>query len=183
VKAILALAVFAALGFAAGCGAAKKIVVNMDTDSLTTRIANGYAGTLPGIRLDHRIGLVSFREPKPQIVKALGGGVAAHLPNGQTWRFYPKAGLYVAYPRAARGEQTYAAFIITMSARYKTQSGVGVGSTLRQLRQHIDVRCYLARAVPGQCQHERADKNLPFTVFSISAKRRVIEIAVVPGGD
>ncbi len=43
---ILALALLAVLGFAgAGCGATKTIVVNVETNSLATKIANRHTGT------------------------------------------------------------------------------------------------------------------------------------------
>jgi hypothetical protein len=47
VKAILVLPLLAVLGFTvAGCGATKKIVVNVRTNSLSTEIANDYPRTI-----------------------------------------------------------------------------------------------------------------------------------------
>lgn len=182
-KSILGLVVLAVLGFAvAGCGGTKKAVVRREPNSLASRIPVTYAGPLPGLRVDHRIGPVSFREPEPQITRTLGRGVVVRI-HGHPWTFYPRAGVYVIYPPAPKGEQTYAAFIMARSAQYKTNSGVGVGSTLHQLRQHIKVQCYGGKPVPGECQHERANINLPFTVFNIGPTKRIIEVAVVSGGD
>ena len=137
----------------------------------------------PGIALDHRIGPVSFDEPKPQVTKVLGPGVYARL-DGHQLRFYPKVGIYVAYPpNPAKGKPTIASFVITRSARYKTRSGVGVGSSLRQLRSRVRVRCY-GSPVPGTCQHEKANVNLPLTVFNIDrTTKRVTQVAIAPGGD
>lgn len=145
------------------------------------------AGTTQlGIALDHRIGPVSFAEPKPQVTKALGPGVAARL-DGHSYRYYPKLAIYVVYPpNPPKGKTTLAAFIMTRSALYKTRSGVGVGSTLRQLRHRVKVRCYHGTPVspPTQCQHEEANINQPFTVFTIDrTTKRVTEVAIVPGGD
>jgi hypothetical protein len=184
VKPVLALAPLAVLGFAAaGCGATKKIVVKeQTTSSPSVRVGTAQ----PGIALDHRIGPVSFAEPKPRITKALGLGVAARL-DGHRLRFYPKVGIYVVYASGPpKGKRTFAVFIVTRTSRYKTRSGVGVGSTLRQLRQHVKVRCYGGTSVspPDTCQHEKANINLPFTVFNIDrTTRRVSQVAIVPGGD
>jgi hypothetical protein len=185
-KPLVALALVAVLGFAVvGCGATKKIVVDVNTNSLALKAGNEYTGAIPGIALDHRIGLVSFREPKSQITKALGRGVAVRI-HGQPWRFYPKTSLYVAYPHPSKGKQTYAAFIMTRSTTYETRLGVGVGSSLRQLRGRVKVTCYNGTPVspPTECQHEKANINLPFTVFEIDpTTRRVTSVAIVPGGD
>lgn len=181
-KATLALALLAVLGLViAGCGATKKKIVVVTLPAITG------SRTLPGvIILDRRIGPVSFAEPKPQVTKPLGAGVVARL-DGHRLRLYPKVGIYVDYPpNPPKGKPTVADFVITRSARYKIRSGVGVGSTLRQLRHHVKVRCYGGTPVspPDTCQHEKANINLPFTVFNIDpATKRVTQVAIVPGGD
>ena len=142
------------------------------------------AGTVrPGIALDHRIGPVTIGEPKAQVRKALGPGVTVRL-NGHRFRYYRKAGLYVVFsPGPPKGVRQIVFFVVTRSARYKTRSGVGVGSSLRQLRRHVRVRCY-GYPVPRQCQHEPANVNRPFTGFQIDpTTKRVIEVLIVPGGD
>lgn len=181
-KAILGLALLAVLGSAAaGCGATKKIViVTRPVGVVTTeKIAVEDTGTRPGIALDHRIGPVSFLEPESQVTKVLGDGVAARL-DGHRLRFYPKVGIYVGYPpNPPKGKPTVAAFVVTRSPRYYTRSGVGVGLTLRQLGHSVKVRCY-----GDTCQHEKANINLPFTVFNIDpTTKRITQIAIVPGGD
>src|SRR4029077_1622869 len=92
--------------------------------------------TWPGIALGHRIGAVSFAEPRSKVTKALGRGVAASI-DGHHVRFYRGPGIYVDYA-AARAQQ-FAVIILTRSPRYKTRSGVGVGSSLHQLRSRIAV--------------------------------------------
>ena len=140
---------------------------------------------LPGIiALDHRIGPASFAEPEPQVA-TLGPGVNARL-DGHRLRFYSRVGIYVDYFFLPKRKKAYADFVITRSARYKTRSGVGVGSTLWQLRHRVKVTCKDGSPVlrPDQCQHEKANINLPFTVFNIDPKtKRVTQVAIVPGGD
>jgi hypothetical protein len=186
VEAIRALALLALLGaFAAGCGGVTKKVV-------VARVTSGgplkRAGTVrPGLlALDRRIGPVSFGEAKPHVTKLLGRSVVARI-NGHLLRLYPGVGIYVDYaPNPPRGKPTIADFVITRSARYKTRSGIGVGSTIRQLRHLVKVRCYGGTAIsaPDTCQHERTNINLPFTVFTIDPMtKRVTQVAIVPGGD
>ena len=144
----------------------------------------GAAGTVrPGIALDHRIGPVSLGEPKAQVTKALGPGVAVRL-DAHRFRYYRKVGLYVVYsPGPPKGVQQLSFLVVTRSAQYKTRSGVGVGSSLRQLRRRVRVRCYRYPA-PSQCQHVPANVNRPFTGFKVDpTTKRVIEVAIVTGGN
>jgi hypothetical protein len=182
VRAVLALALLAVLGAAAaGCGGSRRNtrntrigITNNDTATVTL------ARTTPGIELDDRIGPVSFNESRAAVTKALGDSVAARL-AGHRLRFYPKAGIYVDY--AGSGARQVAAVVLTRSPHYRTRSGIGVGSSLRQLRSHIEVTCYGGAPAPGQCQHEKANTNRPFTVFNVDTAHRVVEVAIVPGGD
>jgi hypothetical protein len=182
VRAVLALALLAAVGLAAaGCGGSRK-----NTQNTRTGITNSHSATVtaarttPGIGLDHRIGPVKFNETRTAVAKALGDSVTARV-AGHLLRFYPKAGIYVAY--AGSGSRQVAAVVLTRSPHYRTRSGIGVGSSLRQLRSHIKVTCYGGAQAPGQCKHEKANINLPFTVFNVDTEHRVVEVAIVPGGD
>jgi hypothetical protein len=139
------------------------------------------AGTpRPGIALGHRIGAVTYAERKSLVDASLGFGELKRLDHYRgRWVFYPRAVLYVGY-YSHRGK-TYVLAVATRSPRYKTDTGVGVGSTLRQLQRRIKVTCESDYA---ECQHEGANINLPFTVFNIDpATKRVTEVDIFPGGD
>jgi len=141
------------------------------------------AGTVrPGIALDHRIGPATIGEPRAQIEKDSGRAVALRS-GGKTLWFYPRVDIYVSYAPGPRTRLRRVAFsVLTRSARYKTSSGVGVGSSLRQLRRSVTVRCLSGN--PIVCQHERANIDLPFTVFDVDQRtKRVTAVAIVPGGD
>jgi hypothetical protein len=141
------------------------------------------AGTVrPGIALDHRIGPASVGEPRAQIEKDSGRGVAVRLDGKSLW-FYRKVGIYVSYAPGPVTRLNQVAFsIVTQSARYKTGSGVGVGSSLQKLRRGVRVRCDFGNAIV--CRHEGPNTNLPFTVFDVDhTTRRVTAVAIVPGGD
>ena len=135
------------------------------------------AGTRTGIALDHRIGPVRLNEPRVQITKALGRGIAVRL-EGNRFRFYWKVGIYVFYPTGARQR---AAIIETRSARYKARSGVRVGSSLRQLRRAIRVKCHRS-GQSIQCYHGLDGPSRPGTSFLINgATKRITRIALAYG--
>jgi hypothetical protein len=181
VKAILALALLGVLGFAlAGCGATKKIVANVQTTPLPTISAMAVGKTPPGIALVHRIGAVTFAEPRGEVTKALGRGVPASIDGGHRLRFYRRTGIYIQYA-SSRGKQ-FAVIVLTRSPRYKTRLGVGVGSSLDQLRSRVGVTCERPSS-PSQRSHQGANINRPLTVFNLDAAERVVEVALAPGGD
>ena len=146
-----------------------------------------------GIVFEHRIGPISFGEPKDRVDAALGPGVSKD-PNGRrgasAYVFYPRADLYVGYFPAK--DALRAAAIITLSPRYKTATGAGVGTTLEQLRTIANVTCagdgfkhgVLAdpSSNPGECNHHEpgtGDGDQVYTYFTLDfTTKRVTQVAV-----
>jgi hypothetical protein len=149
-----------------------------------TAVAAGVAraGTpRPGIGIDWRIGAVHFDELKSDVDAAVGPGQVKRLDryNGK-WIFYRRARIYVSYV-LDRGHK-YAFAVVTKSARYRTRSDIGVGSTLRTLRRGLKVSCDLVDYYT--CQTAPANRDHPFTLFQIDrVTKRVTEVQILPGGD
>ena len=130
------------------------------------------AATAPGIVIGHRIGAVRIGEPKARVTRALGRGIPVRV-EGNPFLFYSKAGIYVLYP-PNRSLPRRVFVVMTRSARYETSSGVGIGSSLRQLQRAVHVNCRSS----GQslvCYEGVA----PLTSFRLSkATKRVTEISI-----
>lgn len=133
----------------------------------------GYAAAgdaRPAIVLNHRIGPVQLGESQANVQRALGQGVPARW-NHHRLRFYPKARIDVAYA----GKRVF--LVMTRSARYETNGGAGVGSTVDQLRRRVGVTCEY-----GDCQHGYTTSGGPGTTFLVSpATRRVTAVFMTFG--
>jgi hypothetical protein len=123
-------------------GGAGRAGINRASLSATGRVRPG------GVVVGQHIGPVRVEEPKAQIKQTLGLGKSLRLAgvslrtvdHGRHFWFYPKVGIYVSYP-ASRALYLRASTVMTRSPRYKTRSGIGVGSSLRQLHRVLPVQC------------------------------------------
>jgi hypothetical protein len=125
------------------------------------------------IVMGYRIGAVKLGEPRAQVTKALGRGSPVRVHGDRNFWSYSKVGIYLLYP-PNRDLPRRVFVVMTRSARYSTRSGVGVGSSLRQLRRAVRVGCHPAGRFVV-CYH----RPRPVTSFLISSNtKRVREIAI-----
>jgi hypothetical protein len=125
----------------------------------------------PRIVVGDRIGAVKLGEPRALVRKELGRGTPVRI-EGNPFRFYSKVGIYVLYP-PNRHVPRRVFVVMTRSARYTTTSGIGVGSSLRQLRRAVNVGCHPSGRLVV-CFHGPA----PLTSFVLSNTKRVMEISI-----
>jgi hypothetical protein len=126
------------------------------------------------------IGPISFAESKTKIEAAYGKGQPVTLRQGTANPrvvFYPAVSIGVIYA----GRQSKARVIIleTDAPQYRTKSGVGVGSTVGQLKK-IGTDC---RPQDGICGIVGSSGSKPATTFFLDDQRkRVTRIAIAPLG-
>ena len=114
------------------------------------------------IVLDHSLGSVRLLEKKSDVDRALGKGATLHNDQHYGHEVRYSEGLDVFYAPGPK-HQEVAFAVMTTSRRYRTRSGVGVGSSQTAVESLDGVHCY----GPTQCQHGAAGQGEPGTAFAI----------------
>jgi hypothetical protein len=139
------------------------------------------------IVLDRSVGGVRLREQRVTVARSVGRGVvvrttidrsARPTPERITQVAYQGGALVVTYASAAN--QPSRVFVLeTKSTRYRTRSGLGVGSSCTTMVSVGGVNCY---GESTECQHGYAAVNMPGTTFRLDRPRgKVIYIAMTFG--
>ena len=127
--------------------------------------------------LGRRIGPIFFGETKAKIESAYGRGQVVRLPpTNAAVVFYPAVSIGVIYVPNSRGKAA-AEILETAASQYRTKAGIGVGSTVGQLKK-IGADCGLT---VGSCQLG-VSSSKPGTTFFFGGQRpRVVRVAISTG--
>jgi hypothetical protein len=143
--------------------------------------SGGALGSSPSrlIVLDRSIAGVTLLEQRSAVEKALGHGTSLGAPApGVMLVAYRKGTLVVGYVTGGSKHETVALLLDTRSPRYRTRTGVGVGSSYAKLMSIGGVHCFGGM----QCQHGYEAVNKPGTTFWLDRPRgSVIRIAMTLG--
>jgi type IV pilus biogenesis protein CpaD/CtpE len=145
--------------------------------SLTGCGSSNHAPSSTAIVVNKRIGPVSIGEQRPKVEAAIGAGhvVATHKPDsngiGTAIVSYPAASFRVVYITHAGKAAVFGAQ--TTSSRYRTQSGVGVGSAVAQVKK-IGASCAMT-----SCSIREGNGGAAVTYFILDAgTARVIRVVI-----
>jgi hypothetical protein len=144
---------------------------------LAVLVGCGSSSTSSLLVLDRSAGPVRLREPRTQVEDDLGHGTILPAVQGAPRVYYPRPDLTIWY--ASKGSSAEIYVIQTTSPRYRTKSGIGVGTTFVKLRAAPGVKCYGENG----CQHVHAH-NQPGTVFRMGGPNGAVsEVLLVAAVD
>jgi hypothetical protein len=141
--------------------------------------SHGVSSHVPSLLVPwRRIGPIAFGETRAKIQAAYGRGQLVHLsPTNVAVVFYPAVAIGVIYASSPKGKPAVA-ILETDAPRYRTASGIGVGTTVEQLRK-IGANCSLT---PDSCQLGFSVASRPGTTFLLDAQaKHVARIAISTG--
>jgi hypothetical protein len=107
------------------------------------------------------IGGLSLGERRGDVEATLGKGDVRNLTTKSTTVAYPDWGLTVVYAVGPQPADESVIVVRTTSKRFQTARGVGVGSSLAEVRREPGVRCFGVRT----CQIGFQNSSSPGAVF------------------
>lgn len=156
------------------------------------RLSAGAQGAAPApskrIVLDHSIGGVVLRESRSAVERDMGRGLVLSSRMDDSARpepvrvdrvSYLSGALIVTYVSSTK-QRSVAIVLESRSPRFRTQSGIGVGSTFAALRSIGRVKCNGPSFT--ECQHGYLTLNKPGTTFRLDRPRGKIAYVAMAFG-
>jgi hypothetical protein len=113
---------------------------------------------------------IHLRDSRPSVEALIGAGhTIEHSSAGDITVVYPKAGLTVLFGHGLASHNHPGVYWVkTASPRYRTTSGVGVGSALFKVRAMPGIAC---SGIPVQSCETRPDNGVPGLQFDVTHNR------------
>ncbi len=169
---------------------ARVVLIAVAVLAATTLAAAGSTGRQNGtntlIVLDRSIGGVALKELRSKVEHTLGKGLVLSSTVDHTARPTPAYltkvsygyGSLIVFYVSGKGHPAQVLALETTSKRYRTRSGLGVGSSYAKLMAAGGVNCYGG----AECQHGYHALNKPGTTFRLDQPGgKVVLIAMAFG--